>query len=124
MKKTILIIEDNRELRENTAEILELEGYDVLTEVNGMTGFQQTIKSKPDVIICDVMMPVTDGLEFLKLVKADKTTADIPLIFFSADSAPPSVRKKLEQGADVYLRKPFIEEDLLAAVDNCLIDKK
>lgn len=121
--KLILVIEDNPEVRENTAELLELSGYQVLTASNGKAGFEKTRINRPDVIICDVMMPETDGLGFLRLAKSDQTTSGIPLIFFSAGSAPPAVRKNIEQGADVYLRKPFTDNDLLGAVEKCLNKK-
>jgi CheY-like chemotaxis protein len=121
--KLILVIEDNIEVRENTAELLELSGYSVITANNGKVGFEKTVSRKPDVVICDVMMPETDGLGFFRLVKSKKATSNIPLIFFSAGSAPASVRKNIEQGADVYLRKPFTQEDLIIAVEKCLQDK-
>ena len=121
--KLILVIEDNTEVRENTAELLELSGYKVVTANNGKVGFEKTISIRPDVIICDVMMPETDGLGFLRLAKSNKATSAIPLIFFSAGSAPVSVRKNIELGADVYLRKPFTQEDLLNAVEKCLMEK-
>ncbi|MCW5907495.1 MAG: response regulator [Chitinophagales bacterium] len=121
--QSILVIEDNAAIRENTAELLELSGYKVLTEPNGSTGFTTAKATHPDVIICDIMMPETDGLRFLKLIKSDYTTANIPLIFFSAGSAPAGVKKKIEPGADIYLSKPFTDEDLLSAVTQCLSKK-
>lgn len=121
--KRVLVIEDNMAIRENTAELLELAHYNVLTASNGKTGFEKAKAIHPDVIICDVMMPETDGLGFLKLAKNDTSTSHIPLIFFSAGSAPPSVRKNIEHGADIYLSKPFDDEDLLSAVAHCLEKK-
>ena len=121
--KLILVIEDNTEVRENTAELLELSGYKVLTAKNGKNGFEKTRSSRPDLVICDVVMPETDGLGFLHLAKNDLSTSTIPLIFFSAGSAPSAVRKNIEQGADIYLRKPFTNEDLLEAVEKCLNKK-
>jgi CheY-like chemotaxis protein len=118
--KKILIIEDNDAVRENTAELLELAGYYVLTAVNGRKGYEMAEEILPDVIICDVMMPDTDGLGFLRLAKEDCKVCKIPLIFFSAGSAPPAVKRKIETGADIYLRKPFTDNDLLGAVDACL----
>jgi CheY-like chemotaxis protein len=120
----VLVIENDIAIRENTAELLELTGYKVLTAENGLTGFEITKKDKPDVIICDIMMPVTDGRAFFRLVKGNESTARIPLIFFSADSEPDEVKKALIKGADEYLRKPFLNKDLLDAVARCLINKK
>lgn len=118
--KNILIIEDNAAVRENTAELLQLAGYDIATAVNGTHGFSMARQHPPDAIICDIMMPETDGLVFFKLVKADDILSHIPIIFFSAGSAPMQVKRKLEQGADVYLSKPFTEEELINAVQFCL----
>jgi CheY-like chemotaxis protein len=116
----VLVIEDNKVLRENTAELLSLNGYGVITACNGLEGFKMTKKNKPNVILCDILMPQTDGKAFLKLVKQDKTTSSIPLIFFSAGSAPPEVKNGLMQGADEYLSKPFTEDELMNAVKRSL----
>lgn len=113
---TILVIEDNLELRENTAELLELNGYKVITAINGKSGFELAKKNRPDVVICDLMMPDTDGLGFLQLVKADSTLEDIPMIFFSAGSAPPALSKFVLYDHTYYLRKPFTKEELYEAV--------
>lgn len=114
--KRILIIEDNAAIRENTAELLELNRFSVLTAENGQSGFELAKTAVPDVILCDMMMPDTDGQQFLKLVKEDNTTANIPLVFFSAGSLAPEIQEKLVAGKDDYLKKPFTEEDLLRAV--------
>jgi CheY-like chemotaxis protein len=118
--KTVLIVEDDMAIRENTAELLELEGYKVLTAENGKTGFEIAKKSKPFVVICDIMMPDTDGRAFLNLVKGEESTAGIPLIFFSADSAADEVKRGRTKRADEYLRKPFTQKELLSAVARCL----
>jgi CheY-like chemotaxis protein len=114
--KRILIIEDNAAIRENTAELLELNRFSVLTAENGQAGFELAKTSVPDVILCDMMMPDTDGQQFLKLVKEDNITANIPLVFFSAGSLAPEIQEQLVAGKDDYLKKPFTEEDLLRAV--------
>lgn len=116
---TILIIEDNKEVRENTAELLELEGYKVHTAANGREGFQQTMDLLPDLVICDVMMPELDGMGFLKLVKSNSTTAGIPLIFFSAGSSP--LENKLDQQNYKFLRKPFTDKNLYSMIARCLL---
>jgi CheY-like chemotaxis protein len=114
--KRVLIIEDNAAIRENTAELLELNRFIVLTAENGQSGFELAKTSVPDIILCDMMMPDTDGRQFLKLVKEDNITANIPLIFFSAGSLSPEIQEQLVTGKDGYLKKPFTEEDLLNAV--------
>jgi DNA-binding response OmpR family regulator len=118
--KKILVIEDNREIRENTVELLELNNYEVLSAENGKIGFQLAKKYNPDLILCDMMMPDTDGRKFLHLAKANLTVRTIPLIFFSAGSPSPEVSGILIKQADDYLQKPFAEEDLLNAVKNVL----
>jgi len=114
--KKILIIEDNDEIRENTAELLELNHYNVFTAEEGGKGFELAKQQKPDVILCDIMMPETDGRKFLRLARNDKTVRSIPLIFFSAGTAAPEVLRSLAKAANGFLKKPFTEEELLTAI--------
>src|ERR1700712_3459421 len=118
----VLIIEDNREIRENTAEILELNGYHVCTVENGSAGYKSARSYQPDVILCDIMMPETDGLEFMRLVKADLVINDIPIIFFSAGTSP-ELQKELVDGKNACLKKPFSEQELLLVIKDGL-DKR
>ena len=114
--KKILVIEDNTVLRENTAEMLEVKGYEVQTAENGLEGFKTVLKYRPDVIVCDMMMPKVDGAGFLKLMKENKTTNKIPIIFFSAGTPDSQVRDHLSKHGDAYLKKPFTNEELLSTV--------
>ena len=114
--KKVLVIEDNIVLRENTAEMLEVSGYKVQTAENGMEGFNKVLKYQPDVVICDMMMPKVDGVGFLKLMKKDSATNKIPIVFFSAGTPGSQVRDHLTEHGDAYLKKPFTNEELLAAV--------
>ena len=122
-KPTVLVIDDCTALRENTAELLEMAGYQILMADNGDSGFELAQKHHPDVIICDMVMPKTNGPKFLWLIKKEKSTSDIPVIFFSADSAPVYVTAQLEKQVNASLRKPFSEKELLEAVEKCLIVK-
>ncbi|MEJ7682496.1 MAG: response regulator [Segetibacter sp.] len=79
--KKILIIEDNLEVRENTAEIIELSNYEAITAENGKAGVELALKELPDLIVCDIMMPVLDGYGVYHLLSKHKETASIPLIF-------------------------------------------
>ena len=119
--KKILIIEDNEEIRENTAELLALHHFDVLTAQEGASGFEMARQFQPDLILCDIMMPETDGRRFLKLAKNDVRVREIPLIFFSAGTAFPEVQKSLVRAANGFLKKPFTEEDLLKTVRQFLV---
>jgi CheY-like chemotaxis protein/CRP-like cAMP-binding protein len=116
MMKKILVIEDNEEVRENTSEILELSSYKVFTAENGKEGVEIAIKEKPDLIVCDIMMPVLDGYGVLHLLSKNEETSAIPFIFLTAKSEKTDFRKAMELGADDYLTKPFDGTELLNAV--------
>ncbi|RYZ56163.1 MAG: response regulator [Sphingobacteriales bacterium] len=118
--KTVLLIEDNDEIRENTAEILELSNYRVLTAADGKIGVEQAIKFHPDLIVCDIMMPVLDGYGVIHMLQKNETTRDIPFIFLSAKAERNEVRKGMELGADDYITKPFNGTELLTAVESRL----
>lgn len=116
----ILIIEDNLEVRENTAEILELAGYEVTTSPDGKKGVEQVLQSKPDLIICDIMMPVLDGYGVLHMLSKNPDTSHIPFIFLTAMTERSEMRKGMEMGADDYITKPFDKTELLKAVESRL----
>jgi CheY-like chemotaxis protein/CRP-like cAMP-binding protein len=117
MAKRILVIEDNNDIRENTAEILELAGYTVFTAENGKRGVDVAIREKPSVIICDIMMPELDGYGVLHLIRKNENTQTIPFIFLTAKTERADFRKGMEMGADDYITKPFDDSELLNAVE-------
>lgn len=114
---TILLIEDNKDVRENTAEILELSGYTVHTAPNGKVGVDMASKTNPDLIICDIMMPELDGYGVLHLLNKNPETASIPFIFLTAKTERSDFRKGMDMGADDYISKPFDDIELLSAVE-------
>ncbi len=118
--KTILLIEDNTDVRENTAEILELANYKVLQAANGREGVEIAQNNKPDLIICDIMMPVLDGYGVIHLLNKNPDTASIPFIFLTAKSERTDFRKGMEMGADDYISKPFDDIELLNAIERRL----
>jgi CRP-like cAMP-binding protein/CheY-like chemotaxis protein len=118
MNKCILIIEDNNDIREGTAEILELTGYKVLQAENGRVGVDMAISQKPDLILCDIMMPELDGYGVLYLLSKNPETDTIPFIFLTAKAERPDFRKGMEMGADDYLTKPFDDVELLNAIES------
>lgn len=120
MKHRILLIEDNADIRENTAEILELSNYTVDTAENGKIGVEKALLQKPDLIICDIMMPVLDGYGVLHLLSKNEQLAGIPFIFLTAKSERVDLRKGMEMGADDYITKPFTDIELLNAIDSRL----
>jgi CRP-like cAMP-binding protein/CheY-like chemotaxis protein len=123
MKETILIIEDNEDIRESTAEILVLANYLVLKAVNGKIGVELAQKHLPDLILCDVMMPELDGYGVLYLLNKNPDMAAIPFIFLTAKSERIDLRKGMEMGADDYLTKPFDDVELLQAIETRLAKK-
>lgn len=118
--KKILLIEDNQDVRENTAEILELANYKVHTAENGRIGVDLAQKEKPDLIICDIMMPELDGYGVLHILTKNTETAKIPFIFLTAKAERSDFRKGMNLGADDYLTKPFDDLELLDAVESRL----
>ena len=115
--KSILVIEDNKDIRENTAEILDLAGYKTFTAENGKKGVDIAIKEKPDVIICDIMMPELDGYGVLHMLRKNENTQAIPFIFLTAKTERSDFRKGMEMGADDYVTKPFEDIELLNAIE-------
>ena len=118
--KKILIIEDNKDVRENTADILELANYSVLTAENGRIGIEKAKSNKPDLILCDIMMPELDGYQVLEALSVHNNTARIPFIFLTAKAEKCDMRKGMNLGADDYLTKPFDEKELLEAIESRL----
>ena len=120
MSKKLLLIEDDTALRENTAELLELQGYDILTAADGKAGIAMAQTHAPDLVVCDIMMPEADGYEVLQTLSEDPNTRQIPFIFLSAKTEHKEVRKGMDLGADDYLTKPFEEEELVSAIESRL----
>jgi CRP/FNR family transcriptional regulator, cyclic AMP receptor protein len=118
--KKILLIEDNEDIRNNTAEILELSNYKVVVAENGKIGVEKAIEHSPDLIICDIMMPVLDGYGVLHAVHKNDTIKNTPFIFLTALTERSDFRKGMELGADDYITKPFSGTELLNAVDSRL----
>jgi CheY-like chemotaxis protein len=116
----VLVIEDDEAIRENTAELLAIGNYNVITAENGSAGFVQAKEHHPDVVLCDMMMPKTDGHTFLKLVRGDKNLQHIPIIFFSAGTLSINEQNRLIKAGNGFLKKPFLEEDLLNIIQATL----
>ena len=116
--KKILLIEDSIDVRNNTAEILELSNYKVIQAENGKIGIEKAIEHKPDLIICDIMMPVLDGYGVIHAVHKNEEIKNTPFIFLTAKTERGDFRKGMELGADDYITKPFTGTELLNAVDS------
>ncbi len=118
--KKVLLIEDDAVLRENTAELLELSGYTIITAPNGKIGVEMAKDNLPDIIVSDIMMPELDGYGVLKALSNLPQTKYIPFIFLSAKTERQDVRKGMDLGADDYITKPFNEDELVSAIESRL----
>ena len=114
--KTILVIEDTPDMRENIAEILQLAPYQVLQAANGKQGIELARQTRPDLIICDIMMPELDGYGVLHIMGNDPNLAEVPFIFLTAKAELTDFRYGMNLGADDYLTKPFDDHTLLNTV--------
>lgn len=120
MKKKILIIEDESEIRENIAAFLTYSDYDVITASNGEDGILLAKETKPNLIISDIMMPDIDGFEVLKQLQMDSETESIPFLFLTAKNDKNSIREAMQLGADDYISKPFDFNDLISSINKRL----
>ena len=114
--KTILIIEDDVTLRENTADFLKEEGFHVIIAEDGLAGIQSAMKYLPNLIVCDINMPNMNGYDFYKTIQQIGSTSTIPLIFLTALNEKEDIRAGMQLGADDYITKPFDYNDLLKAI--------
>ncbi len=114
--KKIVLIEDEEDVRSTTSEILELANYKVYCADNGIKGIKLVKEKKPDLIICDIMMPNLDGYGVLNILTKDPETSHIPFIFLTAKAENSDIRKGMNLGADDYITKPFDETALLECV--------
>ncbi|HEY9599219.1 MAG TPA: response regulator [Cyanophyceae cyanobacterium] len=113
---TILVIEDDDNVREILVEILRAEGFNVIAAEDGQLGLELAQDKLPNLIICDIMMPKLSGYEVLSQLQQSPSTATIPFIFLTAKSAKTDLRQGMALGADDYLTKPFTRDELLAAI--------
>ena len=120
MMQKILVIEDNHDIRENISEILEMANYQVLVAEDGKAGVAMALEHKPDLILCDIMMPVLDGYGVLHMLYKNNAMKTVPFIFLTAKSERWEVRKGMEIGADDYITKPFDGTELLNAIESRL----
>jgi DNA-binding NarL/FixJ family response regulator len=115
-KQRILVIEDQAPMRRNIALLLEMEGYEVVAAANGREGLDKVSQFKPQLVVCDVMMPEMDGHAVIQALRENPETALIPFVFLTAKGDKNDIRLGMNYGADDYLTKPIVREDLLAAV--------
>lgn len=122
-KKTVLLIDDNRDVRNYLKSVLSFE-YNILEASNGKEGIARARKHVPDAVVCDVMMPVMDGMECCRILKSDIRTSHIPVLMLTAYAAEDQKIKGYECGADSYISKPFSADLLLARIGNLINGRK
>lgn len=113
---SILIIEDDPSYISMMEVILQMEGFTVCAATDGQSGLALLREKRPNLILCDIMMPDMDGHSVLEALKGEQAFADIPFIFVTAMGDRADVRRGMSEGADDYLSKPFSADELLAAV--------
>ncbi|MGD8779276.1 MAG: response regulator [Ignavibacteria bacterium] len=113
----ILVIEDDANIRENICEFLELNDYSVVVAVNGKEGLLLANEFKPDLIICDIMMPKLSGYEVKENLAVNPVTSKIPFIFLTAKTDLKDIREGMMLGADDYIVKPFKNDELLKSIE-------
>lgn len=118
-RPTVLVVDDNTDIRQYERTILQDE-YIVLEAADGKEGLTVAMKEVPDLVICDVMMPVMDGLEFTEQLKTNTATSHIPVIMLTAKNLEEHRAEGYEHGADSYITKPFHSKVLLARIENLL----
>lgn len=116
MKHCILLLEDNDFIRENIIEILELSNYEVLSTTDGAKGLELLQTRRPDLILCDILMPGMDGYDFFVATRTDPVISSIPFIFLTAYSEKKDIEKAFGMGAKGYIIKPFDADDLTQVV--------
>jgi DNA-binding NarL/FixJ family response regulator len=117
MKKKILVIEDEPEMRRNITALLGYQGYEAIAAEHGRAGVEAARCERPDLILCDVMMPELDGYGVLQALQADAALAQIPFIFLTAKGEKNDLRSGMDLGADDYLTKPVANADLVRAIE-------
>lgn len=116
-KVKLLVIEDEQYIRENIQELLEAKGYNVRSATNGKQGVLEAIDFRPNLILCDIMMPKMDGYKVLEMVRKTTSIQNVPFIFLTAKVDKQDIRQGMEMGADDYLTKPFTSKELTGSIE-------
>lgn len=116
MSPRVLVVDDDPQVLRLMRVNLELEGYDVVSAPDGDEALEAVLNDRPDVVVCDVMMPGMDGLTVLRNLRSNPRTSKIPFVVVSAKAQRSDVKAALDMGADRYITKPFDPQELLDAV--------
>lgn len=121
--RTIMLIEDSKYIRENTEEILQVAGYEVFTAADGQQGLADTAIKNPDLVLCDIAMPVMSGYDVLNALRSDIFLHHIPFIFLTCSSEEKDINTGLSRGADAFIIKPYDAGELLVVIE-LILDKR
>jgi two-component system NtrC family response regulator len=114
--KRVLVIEDDEDIRDNLVDLLDAEGYTPIGAANGSSGLAEAMRQPPDLVLCDIAMPIMDGRQVLEGLRAHPPTAQVPFVFLTAMAQRDDRRRGMALGADDYLTKPFARAELLEVV--------
>ncbi|MDP8992188.1 MAG: response regulator [Actinomycetota bacterium] len=117
---TVLVVDDDRVIQRLVCLNFEMKGYTVITAGDGLEGLMQARNERPDAVVLDVMMPMMDGFEVARALKADPDTASIPVVLLTARTKIDDMRQGRDAGADDYVTKPFDPTDLVQRVEGLL----
>jgi two-component system, cell cycle response regulator len=120
----VLLVDDDPLILEVLSTILDLEEFDVVTASNGRKALAAVDASRPDVVVCDVMMPEVDGLEVCRRLKSDPATVDLPVILLTARDRPEDRQAGEEAGCDAYLTKPFSPLQLIDIIRDVRVNQR
>lgn len=120
IKRKLLVLEDDKDLCETTASFLSNSGFECITAFNGAEGIQKTFEHFPDLVLCDIAMPVIDGYEVYNILQESQVTATIPFIFITAKVEKEDIRLGMQMGVDDYITKPFDFNDMLISINKRL----
>jgi DNA-binding response OmpR family regulator len=120
MNRKILVVDDEPNIVKSLTDLLQANGYDVVTAVDGKEGIDKCKKEQPDLVLLDIMMPRISGLELLKAVKDNVKSAHIPIIVISAKSDIETVKEAMRSYADKYITKPYSPQEVLKSIQNSL----
>jgi len=110
--KTVLVVEDENNIRKSIGLCLEQAGYSVITAQDGLVGMQLALEAKPDLILLDLILPKMNGYLVCEALKSEESTSSIPIVIMSAKAEEEDIEKAIIHGADDYMVKPFTPDEL------------